>query len=148
MREIKQKLKANKTSYKLGHKGFVGENNSLWKGENAGYGAKHDWIKRWYGNPEICENCGTTTAPKYDWANISGKYLRDRKDWKRLCRSCHHLMDDRGRKTWATITKKSGRQCLVCRVITVSKHQLCPIHLKEYFSKRRSDANFTFQGMG
>lgn len=144
MKEIKQKSKANKTSYKSGHKGLVGRKNPLWKGERAGYGAKHDWVKKWFGNPEVCENCGTTSALKYDWANISGKYLRKRNDWKRLCRSCHHLMDDRGRKTWETRIKEKGQPCKICGEITVSKHQLCPIHLKEYFNKRRTNAAFTF----
>lgn len=133
-------IKANKTSFKIGHSGMVGLNNPLWKGDDAGYGSKHDWIKKWYGEAIKCEDCGTTTAKKYDWANISGKYLRDRSDWKRLCRKCHHKMDDRGNKTWETRVKRYGRKCLSCDSITTSKHQLCRIHLKKMFDERRKYA--------
>lgn len=128
----------NSTSFKKGHIGLRGNKNPNWKGSHAGYGAKHDWIRRWYGAPHICESCKTCTSKKYDWANISGKYLRNRRDWKRLCRPCHHLMDNRGVKTWITRLKKYGRICLKCELMTTSKHQLCPIHLKKMFNIRRS----------
>jgi len=146
MREIKRKYnnKSNSTSYKNGHAGLIGEFNPLWKGNNACYGSKHDWVKKWFGTPSECENCGTTNSCKYDWANLSGNYLRERNDWKRLCRKCHHKLDNISKKRWETRIKKYGRNCLVCSEITTSKHQLCPIHLKIYFDKRRSNANFSF----
>lgn len=81
-----------------------GEKNYLWKGENAGYGAKHDWVKNRLGRPNKCFNkrCKyprfngnkwLIKPKRYDWANISGKYKRVLSDWIRLCVSCHRLYD-------------------------------------------------------
>ena len=43
----------------------------------------------------------------YQWSNISGKYLRDVKDWQRLCVLCHSKYDR------ATI-KNLKIPCVVC----------------------------------
>ena len=54
----------------------------------------HKWVRRELGKPQECENCGRTDDEvQYDWANISGEYLRDLTDWARLCHSCHRLID-------------------------------------------------------
>lgn len=66
----------------------------LFKGMAAGYFAKHAYINRKYPKT-ICEDCGATE--NLDLANISGKYLRDRSDYKVLCRSCHKKFDQRKR---------------------------------------------------
>ena len=65
-----------------------------WKGDRVGYYGVHDWITKHYGQPKKCENCGLNNLnKKYHWANLSGNHLRDIKDWKRLCVSCHRLYD-------------------------------------------------------
>lgn len=143
MREIKRNM-SGRFVEGTNRVDMVGSRNPNWKGDNVGYGALHDWIKKWYGEPRKCEDCNTTDAIKYDWANISGKYLRDRKDWKYLCRKCHHKMDDRGTKTWVTRVLRNGKPCKVCDSITTSKHQLCPVHLKIFFNRRRTNENFSF----
>jgi len=85
------------------HKGkMTGEDHPLWKGESAGYGSKHIWMTRHFGQPSKCEFCKTTSARRFEWANISGKYLRQRADWVRLCKSCHQIYDATGYKSWAT----------------------------------------------
>ena len=85
-----------------------GDKNPSWKGEKVGYPGVHDWIKEHYGRPNICENCKTTTAKRFEWANISGKYKRDISDFKRLCTKCHRKFDShliaKGEKTrWAKL---------------------------------------------
>ncbi len=77
----------------VGTKRF-GANHSGWKGEDATYDTKHDWMERHYGKIQKCEaiDCDKSSK-KFDWANISGKYKRERTDWKRLCRKCHKKMD-------------------------------------------------------
>lgn len=72
---------------------MTGQNNSRWKGDNAGYSAKHKWVTRHYGKAKTCENCGNTEASKYEWANLSKLYLRDIEDWMQLCKSCHVKLD-------------------------------------------------------
>lgn len=75
-----------------------GKNNPLWKGENAKKGTIHDWIVRHYGKPNLCEICGTTEKKMYHWANKNHTYKRIRKDWLRLCVSCHTKYDGNYKK--------------------------------------------------
>lgn len=118
MREI-NKLKANKTSFKKGHSkigGFVvGSKHSLesiskvsnslkgktgklarrWKGENAGYVAKHLWIVKHYGKASKCEQvgCSFKNPKRFEWHNRSGEYRRECEDYVQLCPSCHRKVD-------------------------------------------------------
>lgn len=78
-----------KVAWNKGIPGLQGEKSSSWKGEKAGYDAKHWWIRHKLGTPNKCERCGSTTATRYEWANISRNYSRDLDDWERLCVSCH-----------------------------------------------------------
>jgi len=71
----------------------MGKKHWNWKGDKVGYKGLHDWVSRNYGKPHICWFCGKTDAKKFEWANISGKYLRDKCDWIRLCASCHDLFE-------------------------------------------------------
>ena len=99
MREIKR----DKLGHFLkGHKETRGENNAQWKGEEAGYGSIHDWVKLRLGKPNYCQHCKATDKKKYEWANISKKYKRDLNDWIRLCVSCHDEYDDCRAKMWQT----------------------------------------------
>lgn len=79
------------TEFKKGEK-FM-EDNVQWKGDKASYFAKHMWVNRWFGKPNYCEWCEATNRKRFDWANISGRYLRNRKDWLRLCVPCHRKFD-------------------------------------------------------
>jgi len=70
-----------------------------WKGDDVGYKALHDWVKRRLGTPTKCEHCKyQTEAPlKIQWANLSGDYKRELGDWMPLCVKCHRAYD-----TWKT----------------------------------------------
>ena len=85
-----------------GHTRTRGELNANWKGDDVGYTALHDWLSLRLGQPRKCEHCKTETAKKYEWANLSGEYKRDLKDWVRLCVACHRLNDGHGFKMWET----------------------------------------------
>ena len=77
-------------------KGYKGEKAPNWKGKAAGKAAIHDWLNALYGKPRFCEGCGDESRmgdKRYDWANISGQYKRDRDDFLRLCKSCHRRFD-------------------------------------------------------
>lgn len=67
------------------------EKHHNWKGEKVGYGGVHLFLKKKYPKPKKCEECNQTR--KVDLSNISGKYLRNIKDFKWLCRSCHQKYD-------------------------------------------------------
>lgn len=95
------------TEFKKGDN--AGENHPLWKGDDVKYGAVHSWIYRHFGKPNKCEECGKIAYKnKMHWANISGKYKRDRSDWKRLCTSCHYKMDDIANRGWITRRKNNA----------------------------------------
>lgn len=82
------------------------EDSPHWKGDDAGYYAIHDWIAKEAGRPQECELCGTTDPGKrYEWANISGQYRRERSDFMRLCKACHNAYD--GTSLWQQINPRS-----------------------------------------
>ncbi len=72
-----------------------GENSCNWKGDDIGYTALHDWVRKTLGTPNTCEQCGKNglKGRQIHWANKSGKYLRDVNDWTRLCVKCHQIKD-------------------------------------------------------
>ena len=69
-----------------------GERNPMWAGDDAGYSALHLRVESARGKPSQCEECGTTTAKRFEWANMTGRY-EDVSDYRRLCSSCHHRHD-------------------------------------------------------
>ena len=61
--------------------------------EVTNYMTIHSRVRERFGTPSECEHCGTTDSPKFEWANLTGKYLLDREDWMRLCCKCHRRYD-------------------------------------------------------
>lgn len=81
----------------------TGPAHPAWKDyELVGYTTIHQWVYRIAGKPQICQECGTTKAKRFEWANISGQYKRDINDWRRLCSPCHHRFDDISNRGWIT----------------------------------------------
>lgn len=69
-----------------------------WKGDKVGYNSLHAWVRRNFGKAKKCAKCnliGKRNGRNWniDWANISGKYSRDKSDWNGLCRKCHAKFD-------------------------------------------------------
>jgi len=80
------------------NKGIIGtylenEKNSQWRGDEVGYYALHDWVRRRFHKNMLCEICGADDKKVYHLANKSGEYKRDLSDWMRLCVSCHKKYD-------------------------------------------------------
>lgn len=89
MSEIVKKLKDAK-----------GEKNNRWKGDKASYESKHQYLKRNYGNPKMCEFCNVTGYKEkggrwsIHWALRKGKqYTHNLLDYTGLCRKCHGKYD-------------------------------------------------------
>ncbi len=72
-----------------------GENQGQWRGEDASYVAKHNWVRKWKGAALMCEKCGKekTTKCSIQWANIDHKYRRVLDDYIALCVKCHRAFD-------------------------------------------------------
>lgn len=99
----------NRAWFKPGHDG--GKNKGRvpksFKGDEGSYSVIHQWVRRHYGKPGKCENCGATED--LHWANKSGEYHRVRDDWMRLCRLCH-VRHDRKNGLWGMATKKYPKE--------------------------------------
>lgn len=80
------------------------EKNPRWVGEKVSYAALHNWIRRHFIKPSFCEYCGKFPGHdkrghiKLQWANKTGKYLREENDWICLCPSCHRKEDFKNKK--------------------------------------------------
>lgn len=94
---------ASKTMFKEGSKPWnkgiewkemQGKNHPRWKEKDVEYHTLHKWINKTFGRPMRCSNCGDDSQEtKYHWANKTGKYLKDKSDWIRLCVLCHKRFD-------------------------------------------------------
>ena len=85
-----RKRKKNDNDYRL-----RGSKHYKWtKWTDLTLTGKHKRIRREWGLAYECEGNNCRKQSKvFDWANISGKYRKSRKDWIMLCRSCHILFD-------------------------------------------------------
>lgn len=104
-----------KEKYRQSHLGKnVGKNNGNWNPNRDSYYIVHHWVNETLGKPNKCEDCNTTNAKRYEWANISKQYLKDISDWKRLCRSCHTIFDmnENWRDNLSLAAKKRSRNKL------------------------------------
>ena len=81
------------------------EKNPMWKGDNVGMRALHNWVKRHKPKPDLCVDC--KKAPIKELANISQQYKRDVNDYEWLCRKCHMEKDGR-MKEW--LRRNHGRK--------------------------------------
>ena len=94
-RKIGEKSKGRKHTEKSKKKmseANKGENHPRWKGNDAGYIALHQYIKRNKPKPERCEICGKITND-LDCSNKDHKYTRNFEDYQYICRKCHRLFD-------------------------------------------------------
>lgn len=83
------------SGFQKGNKMGVGkteEKSNSWKGDKAGCGAMHEWVKREKGkaSEHKCVDCGKKSK---DWSNIDHKYKRNLDDYQSRCRKCHRRYD-------------------------------------------------------
>ncbi len=71
-----------------------GKNNLMWRGDDVGYIAVHEWINTHKGKPQVCESCrATRKEKKLAWANKDHSYKRIFEDYIALCYRCHCQYD-------------------------------------------------------
>jgi len=121
-----------------------GEKNGMWKGDNIKYRALHAWLVSEYGKANKCEK-DLTHKGMFVWANISGKYLRDRNDFKMLCQSCHMKSDHdkliKARPQYQnmlkTLTPYLNKQTpirTIARLINIERHKILLVARREGYS--------------
>ncbi len=137
MNKSRKHTKEANEKNRLAHLGKrTGSQNNKWKGNNVGYHALHDWVRRHFGKADKCENgkCKSKKIIRFEWANVSGEYKRDRNDWIRLCSACHGAYD-KEKRVYRThcyrghilsienliIEKRGTRTCCKCKAIRARK---------------------------
>lgn len=102
--ETKKRLSEAKMGDRNPMHGKEDELSPRWRGDEVGYFGVHDWLTKHFGQPVGCDDCGTDDpAKRYEWANISGEYRRDRSDFRRLCKKCHNDLD--GVSAWQQVPR-------------------------------------------
>ena len=106
-------------SYELAKKlkDLKGHKNPRWKGDNAGYASKHQFLKRNYGHPLFCAKCGVYGQKEkggrwsIHWAKKQGReYTHDRLDYLGLCRKCHGKYDwNESKREYVVKAAKAGK---------------------------------------
>ena len=85
--------------------GQKGSKNPNWVGDiHYNYNSLHGWIRANLYKDTKCSNCGD--IKNLQFANKSGKYLRDKSDWITLCAKCHSRFDKGTKKRF----KWNGRE--------------------------------------
>jgi hypothetical protein len=69
-----------------------GSTHYAWKGERAGYQAKHLRVAHVRGSAPSCI-WGCIETKRFEWANLTGDY-EDPDDYAAMCISCHRRYDD------------------------------------------------------
>lgn len=91
-REVTPKMRA---AWKRGR----AEAHPNWKGDEASYHWKHQWLGKWHPKSGICERCrknvGTEGYTGTEWAFLHHPepHTRNPDDYIELCRKCHRRMD-------------------------------------------------------
>lgn len=85
------KLK-NPTRYWLGKtRSDLRNPNSMKRKNESKYVMIHRWVRRIYGEPKLCERCGS--VKKIQWSNKDHKYNNIKNNWQQLCPKCHKIYD-------------------------------------------------------
>jgi hypothetical protein len=121
MREQNPELHRQRVSLSL--LGKYGGKARRWKGDEAGYVAKHLWIIKHFGKANHCSIDATHSGKRFEWHNISGRYKREVEDYIQLCPSCHRFIDKgnyckRGHEYTEENTywrKEGWRVCRICQ---------------------------------
>lgn len=93
------------------HQKNRGSNHKFWKGNKAGMGSIHDFVRRHKGKPERCEDCGITAQEtKIEWSNKDHKYRRVLSDWNARCCKCHKRYDTENNGYFNTGVFKKGHK--------------------------------------
>lgn len=113
-------------------KNKVDVKSEKYKKEIVGYTMIHRWVRGMKGRPAKCEGCGKKNnldgRSRIEWANKSGKYIRDLGDWVALCRSCHMKFDGVNRKEIQT--KLWANPEYRAKMVEAHKHCRCKQHNK------------------
>ena|SRR3990167_7528539 len=91
--------KLNSKPWNIGTKGVMKPNSgsfissvTSFKGTLKEYKKLHYLVRKNFGSPHSCRNCGV--GGRIEWANSNGRYNLDRSNWLPLCHKCHYVYDN------------------------------------------------------
>ena len=122
------------------------ERHGEWKGSAAGYDACHKRVYAVRGAPSRCEHCQSTTAKRFEWANLTKRY-DDPTDYIRLCTSCHRKHDGhaRGQQNGRWIGGRPEFTCQSCGLV-FSRYRQGKDYVPKYCSLKCTGAGFRKDG--
>lgn len=84
--ESKKKMSINNSTNRYIRKSFL---------DKKEYMTIHQWLYDTFGKANHCENdnCQCKNKKRFEWANVSGKYVKSIKDFIQLCSKCHKDYD-------------------------------------------------------
>lgn len=107
-------------------KAKISELNPMWKGDDVGIGALHEWVKVRLFKPKLCQKC--KKERKLELACKEHEYSRNLKVWWYICRPCHTSIDGKVKSITKNYKKKP---CLNCETIIKSPRRYCDICSRE-----------------
>lgn len=113
-------FKKGRVPWNKGKKQYISEfSHYCWKGGSVGYTGLHNWVRKHLGSPMRCTRCGieSKSTRQIHWANKSGRYKRDLKDWVRLCVKCHWAHDRERRLSEKTTGNEVVHTWLLKKVV-------------------------------
>ncbi len=82
-------------------RGPRGEADPRWRGDDASYFVKHEWLNRHFPKTGRCDQCGAEGKTHYALRH-GLEYTRNREDYLELCPRCHVRYDDIANRAWTT----------------------------------------------
>ena len=89
------------------HENQRGPAHGMWKGDEVGLTALHDWVKLRLPRPDKCQKCGGDEP--LDLHNTDKKYTRDLTKWIYLCKKCHAMEEAPAREKCQTPAARKKR---------------------------------------
>lgn len=70
-----------------------GDKHPLWKGNQCGYSAAHEWLNIHFPRKGVCLHCREEKKTGYAFKGPNGQHTRNIKDYIELCEYCHRVFD-------------------------------------------------------
>lgn len=110
------------------------------------YAYIHQKLRANHKKPDRCQKCNTDNFLRLEWANITGVYNEDIKNYMALCVPCHRRMDYRPRpcseKTVCVNGHKLTKENLITRKDKATECRTCVVESKKNYNDKRTESRY------